>query len=331
MSDVHEWSTSASGNQATSPDGMPEGMDKRDVAKAFREVMASARRWYQDPEFLERFDGETVDRLSETTFRIQGSDRTADITAGKRIRVFSGDSFSDMNVSSVAFDGVDTVVTVPASPGVPIGADRLATHAARSWTDVPWRGIGISSPTQVPDNFLVPSLIHRELHVGYLVSNHITGATGTAVQALDYRQYTAGLLLPTDPVRLVDADGLADYTLSMSFRITNTTLGGVSSGSWEVFVYTTPDPASSSAPGAVLQSRIWIGQMPIGISGTWGKAFSGIVLSAPQANDYVRVEIGRISSHVNWTFHNGILDPAFYVPGSPPCYFTVRREAPKTL
>jgi hypothetical protein len=48
MSDVSQWSTTASSNNSASPDGAPEGMAPSGVNDTIREVMAAVAKWYSD-------------------------------------------------------------------------------------------------------------------------------------------------------------------------------------------------------------------------------------------------------------------------------------------
>lgn len=48
MTNVHDWDTSAGGNNLSPPDGFPEGMAPGSVNDAAREVMAAVARWFGD-------------------------------------------------------------------------------------------------------------------------------------------------------------------------------------------------------------------------------------------------------------------------------------------
>ena len=46
MSQIPSWSTTASSNNSTPPDGFPEGMSAADYNNSAREVMAAVKSWY---------------------------------------------------------------------------------------------------------------------------------------------------------------------------------------------------------------------------------------------------------------------------------------------
>lgn len=48
MSDIHTWSTTASNNNSTAPNGWPEGMAASSLNNCGREMMAAIAKWYKD-------------------------------------------------------------------------------------------------------------------------------------------------------------------------------------------------------------------------------------------------------------------------------------------
>lgn len=84
MSNISTWSTSAGDNNATPPDGFPEGMLPSGVNDAAREVMAAVRRWYEAPFWTDL--GYTHTFATATSFTV-AADVTAFYTVGRRIRI----------------------------------------------------------------------------------------------------------------------------------------------------------------------------------------------------------------------------------------------------
>lgn len=86
MSEIKEWSTTAASNNASPPDGWPEGMAPSDVNNSARENMASIRKYYDDPEW--RDWGHTITYGSATTFTTAAGDgdTTAIYHANRRVK-----------------------------------------------------------------------------------------------------------------------------------------------------------------------------------------------------------------------------------------------------
>lgn len=64
MSDVDQWSKTEASNNAASPDGFPELMNRSGLNDSSREVMASVKRMYDDPYWRDPFVGFTLARSS---------------------------------------------------------------------------------------------------------------------------------------------------------------------------------------------------------------------------------------------------------------------------
>lgn len=86
MSDIKDWSTVAASNNDSPPDGFPEGMAPSTVNNAAREVMASVRVYYDEPEW--RDWGHTITYGSATTFTSAAGDgdTTAIYHENRRVR-----------------------------------------------------------------------------------------------------------------------------------------------------------------------------------------------------------------------------------------------------
>ncbi len=113
MSDIKDWSNTAASNNATPPDGFPEGMNPSDVNNAAREVMAAVRRQHEDSAWIDL--GDTPTQTSATTFTIAG-DVTASYTVGRRIRCTDASTLYG-EITSSSFSSPDTTVTVALDSG----------------------------------------------------------------------------------------------------------------------------------------------------------------------------------------------------------------------
>jgi hypothetical protein len=83
MSDIKDWSNSAGGNTAASPNGWPENMAPSGVNDSARENMAALRRQHEDAEWIDR--GETPTFATTASFTLAG-DKSTTYHAGRRIK-----------------------------------------------------------------------------------------------------------------------------------------------------------------------------------------------------------------------------------------------------
>ncbi len=117
MTDVAAWSTTASSNNASPPDGFPEGQTPASLNNAAREVMAATRRFYAAPDFLDLTYGKTITRVSDVQVTVGGVDATAIFTAGRRVRIV-GATTADGFVTSSSYSAPDTTLLVSMDDGV---------------------------------------------------------------------------------------------------------------------------------------------------------------------------------------------------------------------
>lgn len=111
MSNISSWSTTAALNNASPPNGFPEGMAPSGVNDGCREVMASVRRWTDDSGWHNW--GDTCNFASATSFTITGVDATGRYHTGRRIRAvgtLTGTIYG--TVASSSFVSDTTVVVV---------------------------------------------------------------------------------------------------------------------------------------------------------------------------------------------------------------------------
>lgn len=137
MADIKNWSATAASNNATPPDGWPEGQAASTVNDCAREMMAALRRWYVDAEWIDR--GDTPTRVDNDTFTVSG-DLTAVYHTGRRLRV-SGSATGYCTVSSSSYSSPNTTVNVTMDAG-----NLPATLSAVSVAILSATNHGIPSP-----------------------------------------------------------------------------------------------------------------------------------------------------------------------------------------
>lgn len=113
MSNISAWSATAASNNATPPDGAPEGMSASGVNDCIRENMAAVRRWYVDAEWVDR--GETPTRVDDDTFTV-ATDLTAIYHTGRRLKV-GGSATGYCTIASSSYSAPNTTVNVTMDSG----------------------------------------------------------------------------------------------------------------------------------------------------------------------------------------------------------------------
>lgn len=100
------WSTTPGSNNATPPDGWPEGQAPSTINDCAREMMASIRTAFND---LQYFDQDmTPTYINATTFSVIGN-QTSAIHAGRRLKMFDGGAINYGTVSTASFTTVTTI------------------------------------------------------------------------------------------------------------------------------------------------------------------------------------------------------------------------------
>lgn len=105
MSNISAWSKTAANNNATAPNGWPEGQAPSTVNDCGREVMAAVRTFYENIEW--RDWGHTPTRTGNTTFTIP-TDVTAIYVANRRIQCTDATTLYGIIVSAV-YSSVTTI------------------------------------------------------------------------------------------------------------------------------------------------------------------------------------------------------------------------------
>lgn len=180
---LKDWSTTA-GNNDQPPDGIAEGAAASSVNNVARERMASIRTWYEDAQWINR--GDTITRVSDTVFNVDGVDLTSEYHVGRMVKMV-GATTTVAEIITVVF-AVDTVVTV--------GNFTFGSAVPTSLTDV---NVGI-----IGANSLKSILKGSELHEGLVqkaTDGEVTAATNDTkfvTPAGLTQAYTLTSDLPTD-------------------------------------------------------------------------------------------------------------------------------------
>lgn len=110
---IKNWSTTAASNNATPPNGWPEGQAPSTVNDCGRQMMADIRTQCQDGEWFDW--GDTVSRNSATVFKITG-DVTTRYLQNRRIKCYDSSTIYGTVVSS-SYSAPDTTITILSDSG----------------------------------------------------------------------------------------------------------------------------------------------------------------------------------------------------------------------
>src|SRR5574337_1848612 len=108
MSKLGSWSTTPGSNNATPPDGWPEGQPPSTVNDCARAMMAQIRAAFND---LQYFDPNlTPTFINATSFSVVG-DQTSAIHAGRRLKIFDATAGVATTIYATVLTASFTVVT----------------------------------------------------------------------------------------------------------------------------------------------------------------------------------------------------------------------------
>lgn len=110
---IDAWSTTAASNNASPPDGAPEGMAAGTVNNTIRQVMASVRTWFEDAQWINLGLAPTL--LGGTSFSLTG-DVTNSFHVGRRVKV-TGSATGYATISASVFNTPNTTITVAMDSG----------------------------------------------------------------------------------------------------------------------------------------------------------------------------------------------------------------------
>jgi hypothetical protein len=156
MSNIKLWSTTAGNNNASPPDGWPEGQAPSSVNNCAREMMASLKTWHEEVEWTDFDDTPTF--ATTANFTVSG-DYSARYQIGRRLRASgvsniygtindvtfsattrvsvdwdSGEMSASFSLTSVAVGAISRTNTGMPRRGMVIGVDHTATGAVATGT-----------------------------------------------------------------------------------------------------------------------------------------------------------------------------------------------------
>lgn len=230
---VGRWSTIAGNNNATPPDGWPEGQAPSTVNDCARENMAAIRAAFSD---LQYFDQDyTPTQIDATSFSVPGN-QTSAIHAGRRLKLFDAStfyatvqtaSFTVVTTINVATDNGETLTSSLSSfgisvlsnsnNGIPRGVNLTASAIAAATLSVSAtstfqaqvafnEGISVSATAVAPNiakafcmsrNFNLGSTSNIALQHSFNVASFSRSSTGsyrvTFTNAMEDASYTYAL------------------------------------------------------------------------------------------------------------------------------------------
>lgn len=213
-SNIKNWSITPASNNATPPQGAPEGMAPSTVNDIMRQQMSDHRYQWQDAEWF--CWGDTLSRASGTTFKVNGTDATSRYLAQRRIKLFDTTTMYGTVVSS-SYSAPDTTVTISPDTG---SLTNSFSQAA----------LGILSPV----NTSIPST--QAADDSYPCFGRLTLTTVTPVTTADVTAATTLYFTPYKGDALALYDGTSAWTifnfteLSIAIPATNNTM-------YDVWVY----------------------------------------------------------------------------------------------
>lgn len=175
MSNISAWSTTATNNNAASPNGFPEGMPPSGVNDSMREVMAAVRKWYESAEWIDL--GHTPAYVSATTFTI-ATDVTATYHVGRRVRCADVSTLYG-TITASSYAAPNTTVTVTLDSGSLSASLAGVSVGAASYNNS-------SVPTSLPEGSIIawnPGYYTDGSNGGY---TNALGAGNTVSQANTY-------------------------------------------------------------------------------------------------------------------------------------------------
>lgn len=125
---IGKWSTNASNNNATPPDGWPEGQAPSTVNDCAREMMAGIKTLINDADYID-YDS-SPSYLSSTTFSLSSADSKFEV--GRRIKLFDTTTlYGTINSVSATFVQVrlDSGILTSSLSSCALGSLRNANHA----------------------------------------------------------------------------------------------------------------------------------------------------------------------------------------------------------
>ncbi len=176
---ISNYSTTPASNNATSPDGWPEGMAPSGLNNSDREFAARVREWYEDSSWVDY--GDTINSSTSTTVSLAGNTSTYTVV-GRAIRV-DQDSTKVGWVTAVTYNAPNTSITA-ASVDL-TGATQIEFGAVRRYEVNPQlakvRAVSSTSQTITSGSTTVVTFGTETFDtMGIFASNTLTADTATA-------------------------------------------------------------------------------------------------------------------------------------------------------
>ncbi len=151
VSGIRNWSTTAGNNNATPPNGWPEGMAPSSVNNSARQGMADVRSWYEDFMWIDW--GFTHTFVTSTQFRISGTNVTSNFVVGKRVRAVGSSTGTIYGTITVSSFSTDTTITVAWDSGslsnetlqISVGMPSLGDPISINDVNIPTASIPLSA------------------------------------------------------------------------------------------------------------------------------------------------------------------------------------------
>ena len=177
MSDIHtsDWSTTASSNNATPPNGWPENMDFSKVNDTARENMAALKRWYND------ISGVNTTGGTATAYTLAADRTIASYAAGQVFCFYvnaANTGSATLNVDSVGAKTIKKHHDVNLAPG-DLETDQICVVAYKATEDV----FQLLSPTAAEhyrnaNNLTAAPVVGDDVADGYQAGSLAVDVTG---------------------------------------------------------------------------------------------------------------------------------------------------------
>ena len=176
VTDIKNWSTTASNNTSLSGVSAAEGMAPSLVNDLIRGVASDVREWYEDAEWIDF--GNTPTRTAATTFTV-ATDLTARYHANRRIRATDSSTLYGTIVSS-SYSSPNTTVTVTLDSGSLSASLTAVAVGAPATNDAQPRGI-----FEGADADILKADTTDELTAGFTAAVHSAGTKSSGTYTPD--------------------------------------------------------------------------------------------------------------------------------------------------
>ena len=262
---IKSYSTTASSNNASPPNGFPEGMAPASLNDGMRQVMADIRTWYESPTYIDLGDVPTF--ISTTSFSVTGN-KTTTYPVGARIRAsgttpftifgtIATSTFSTVTTITVTWDSgsLNSTLNAVAVVNIPddaIVSSKIRSLAAAKLTGTVPIGTGGTGLTALETTVASASTVDLGAQLAPIVN--VTGTTtitsfGTVASGTFRNVIFSGILTLTHNATSLILPSGANITTAAGDKLEAVSLG---SGNWRVVSY-------ERASGQALVSQTYLG------------------------------------------------------------------------